>query len=88
MSRTRETKVTLPCSQDQKTELERRAREQGLSIANYLRSMLDWPLEQQGSRKDLATLVNTNAAHEQPAKATAMATSTEAEIDRNKESRL
>lgn len=53
MTRARETKITLPCSQIQKTELEQRAKEQQLSVSNYLRSLLGWPLEQQGHRKDL-----------------------------------
>ena len=54
MSRARETKVTIPCSREQKAELEQRAREQRLSVANYLRLLLGWPMEQQGRRKDLA----------------------------------
>ncbi len=53
VSRARETKISLPCSQDQKQELARRAQEQELSVTNYLRSLLGWPLERQGSRKDL-----------------------------------
>jgi hypothetical protein len=52
--RTRETKITLPCSRQQKAAIEALAREHGLSLANYLRSLLGWPLEQHGSRKDLA----------------------------------
>lgn len=50
---TRETKVTLPCSNEQKKDLEDRAAAAGLSVANYLRQRLDWPLEKQGERKDL-----------------------------------
>lgn len=53
MARTRETKVTLPCTYEQKAELELRAREKGLTIANYLRQLIGWPLEHQGTRKDL-----------------------------------
>lgn len=67
VSRARETKVTLPCSQDQKAELEQRAQEQGLSIANYLRSLLGWPLEQQGSRKDLIAKPTSSPAEQSDA---------------------
>ena len=49
----RDAKVTLPCSAAQKAMLELAASERGLSIANYLRAILGWPLEQQGKRKDL-----------------------------------
>jgi len=55
MPRVRETKLTLPCSQSQKKEVEQRAEREGLSITNYLRSLLGWPMEQQGNRKDLMT---------------------------------
>lgn len=55
MARVRETKVTLPCSREQKLALEQRAKQQGLNVANYLRSLLGWPLEQHGYRKDLPT---------------------------------
>ena len=54
MSRIRETKITLPCSREQKQELEHKAKAQGMSVANYLRSVLGFPLEQQGRRKDLS----------------------------------
>lgn len=55
MSRARETKISIPCSNAQKAEVERRSQQQGLSTANYLRKLLGWPLEQHGRRKDLAT---------------------------------
>lgn len=54
MSRIRETKITLPCSREQKQELEHKAKALGMSVANYLRSVLGFPLEQQGHRKDLS----------------------------------
>ncbi len=38
----------------QKANLEARAQVAGLTVPNYLRSLLGWPLEQQGTRKDLA----------------------------------
>ena len=53
-SRTRHTKVTLPCSHEQKAEISARARQAGLSVSNFLRSILGWPLEEQGARKDLS----------------------------------
>ena len=55
MSRTRETKITFYMSKAQKSELEKRAREASLTVLNYLRSLLGWPPEQQGARKDLAS---------------------------------
>jgi hypothetical protein len=54
MSRIRETKITLYMSEEQKADLRMRARAAGLTVPNYLRSLLGWPLEQQGTRKDLA----------------------------------
>ncbi|MES2357429.1 MAG: hypothetical protein V4529_03715 [Gemmatimonadota bacterium] len=51
--RMRDAKVTLPCTSEQKRELTRRATEAGLSVANFLRSLLQWPLEEHGARKDL-----------------------------------
>jgi hypothetical protein len=54
MARTRETKVTFYMSKEQKAELEKKAQDAGLSVLNYLRSLLGWPLEQQGARKDLS----------------------------------
>lgn len=54
MPRIRETKITFYMSKEQKANLEARARAAGLTAPNYLRSLLGWPLEQQGSRKDLA----------------------------------
>lgn len=53
MSRARDTKVTLPCSWEQKAELEQMASASGLNVANYLRKLLGWSLERHGSRKDL-----------------------------------
>jgi|GEM_PF-5665641 len=53
MTRARDTKVTLPCTWSQKAELEQRAKEHGVTISNYLRLLLGWPPEQQGSRKDV-----------------------------------
>lgn len=53
-SRTRHAKVTLPCSHEQKAEITLRARQAGLSVSNLLRSLLGWPLEEQGARKDLS----------------------------------
>ena len=55
MSRARDTRVTLPCSWEQKEDLVRRAKQKGLSVSNYLRLVLGWPFEQQGNRKDLVT---------------------------------
>jgi len=54
MARTRETKITFYMSKEQKAELEKKAQEAGLTVLNYLRSLLGWPLEQQGARKDLS----------------------------------
>ena len=54
MPRARESKITLPCSHEQQDELKDRARRRGLNVANYLWSLLGWPLEQQGQRKDLS----------------------------------
>jgi hypothetical protein len=54
MTKIRETRITLHMSEAQKAELAERARQAGLSMPNYLRSLLGWPLEQQGTRKDLA----------------------------------
>lgn len=54
MSRTSETYFKVYCSFEQKKELERRAAEEGLSLPNFVRQRLEIPLEQQGSRKDLA----------------------------------
>lgn len=51
--RARDAKVTLPCTLDQKEELTQKATTAGLSVSNYLRSILHWPLEEQGARKDL-----------------------------------
>lgn len=42
-------------SEEQKADLEKRASRSGLTVPNYLRSLLGWPLEQQGARKDLVT---------------------------------
>ncbi|MEW6208024.1 MAG: hypothetical protein AB1631_06640 [Acidobacteriota bacterium] len=42
-------------SEEQKADLEKRASRSGLSVPNYLRSLLGWPLERQGARKDLIT---------------------------------
>jgi hypothetical protein len=53
MTRVRETKLTFYLSEEQKTELDERARHAGLTVSNYLRSLLGWPLERQGARKDL-----------------------------------
>ena len=55
MARTRETKITFYMSEEQKAELEKKAQEAGLTVLNYLRSLLGWPLEQQGTRKDLSS---------------------------------
>jgi len=54
MARIRETKITFYLSVEQRVELDARAKQAGLSVQNYLRSMLGWPVEQQGARKDLA----------------------------------
>ncbi len=54
MARTRETKITFYMSKEQKAELEKKAQDSGLTVLNYLRSLLGWPLEQQGARKDLS----------------------------------
>jgi len=54
MSRIRDTRITFYLSDEQKIELEQRAENAGLSAQNYLRSLLGWPAEKQGSRKDLA----------------------------------
>ncbi len=55
MARIREAKITFYMSEEQKVELNERARRTGLTIPNYLRSLLGWPLEQQGARKDLVS---------------------------------
>lgn len=55
MSRIRDTRITFYLSDEQKIELEQRAENAGLSVQNYLRSLLGWPAEKQGYRKDLAT---------------------------------
>jgi len=55
MSRIRDTRIAFYLSDEQKIELEQRAENAGLSVQNYLRSLLGWPAEQQGSRKDLVT---------------------------------
>lgn len=65
--RTREAKVTLPCSVAQKAELTDRATAAGLSIANYLRSLIGWPLEEHGFRKDLTRPKRRLSAKESPA---------------------
>jgi len=52
--RTRDAKVTLPCTVDQKEELTQKATAAGLSVSNFLRLLLHWPLEEHGARKDLA----------------------------------
>jgi len=54
MPRIRETKITFYMTKEQKASLLARARAAGLTVPNYLRSLLGWPLEQQGMRKDLA----------------------------------
>jgi hypothetical protein len=54
MVKVREARITFYMSKGQKTELEERARQAGLTVQNYLRLLLGWPLEQQGARKDLA----------------------------------
>lgn len=53
MARIREARFTFYLSEEQKIELSVRARQAGLTVPNYLRSLLGWPLEQQGTRKDL-----------------------------------
>jgi hypothetical protein len=53
MTRIRENKITFYMSAEQKIELEARAKRAGLTVPNYLRSLLGWPIEQQGARKDL-----------------------------------
>ncbi len=53
MTRVRETRLTFYLSEEQKTELDERARRAGITVPNYLRSLLGWPLERQGARKDL-----------------------------------
>lgn len=55
MTRVRETKLTFYLSEDQKAELDERARRAGMTVQNYLRSLLGWPIERQGTRKDLAS---------------------------------
>ena len=55
MVKVREARITFYMSEGQKTELEERARQAGLTVQNYLRLLLGWPLEQQGARKDLLT---------------------------------
>ena len=54
MPRIRETKITFYMSEEQKADLQAKAQAAGLTVPNYLRSLLGWPLEQQGTRKDLA----------------------------------
>jgi hypothetical protein len=51
----RENKITFYMSEEQKADLEKRASRSGLTVSNYLRSLLGWPLERQGARKDLIT---------------------------------
>ena len=53
MSRIRETKFTFYLSEEQKADLYDRARKAGLTVPNYLRSLLGWPPEKQGERKDI-----------------------------------
>ncbi len=53
MARVRGNQICVSCSEEQKAEVERKADEAGLSVSNYLRRFLGWPLEQQGKRKDL-----------------------------------
>jgi hypothetical protein len=53
MARIRENKITFYLSAEQKIEIEARAEHAGLTVPNYLRSLLGWPIEQQGARKDL-----------------------------------
>ena len=53
MPRVHDTKVILYLTEEQKTDLDERARQAGLTVPNYLRSLLGWPLEKQGARKDL-----------------------------------
>jgi hypothetical protein len=53
MPRVRDSKVILYLTEEQKTDLDARAQASGLSVPNYLRSLLGWPLERQGARKDL-----------------------------------
>ncbi len=53
MTRAREAKITFYMSEEQKSDLEKRAGAEGMTVSNYLRSLLRWPLEQQGARKDL-----------------------------------
>jgi hypothetical protein len=51
--RTSETYFKVYCSKEQKKELEQRAKDEGLSLPNFVRQRLEIPLEQQGNRKDL-----------------------------------
>lgn len=55
MPRVRGTRLVVYCSEEQKEEAERRAREAGFdSPANHIRSgFYGWPTEQRGTRKDL-----------------------------------
>lgn len=46
--------VTLNLSIEQYEELLKRAEEKELTIANYLRELIGFPIEQHGKRKDLA----------------------------------
>jgi hypothetical protein len=54
MTRVRETKLTFYLSEEQKAELDERARRAGMTVPNYLRTLLGWSLERQGARKDLS----------------------------------
>lgn len=53
MPRVRDTKVILYLTEEQRCDLAERARQAGLSVPNYLRSLLGWPNERPGNRKDL-----------------------------------
>lgn len=53
MAGVREKLLCLHCTQEQKAEVESRAAAAGLTVSNYLRSLLGWPQEKQGQRKDL-----------------------------------
>jgi hypothetical protein len=54
MTKIREARLTFHMSLEQKAELQLRASQTGLSVPNYLRSLLGWPPERQGTRKDLS----------------------------------
>ncbi len=51
----RENKITVHCSDEQREDAERQAREAGLNVPNLVRSFFGWPLEKHGHRKDLVT---------------------------------